>query len=308
MELRHLRYFIAAAEEENFGRASDRLHVTRPAVSQIVADLEDELGTPLFERMAHRVKLTAAGRTFLAQLKTIMSDLNQAVVLTKRVGEGKTGVLNIGYGGLTLLHPLFRAAVKQFHDESPDVTLSLLEIASSEQPKALAEGRIHAGFIHHGPTFPGFRRKKKGSNVAEEAPELDRFKIQSGGMGVVLPHDHRLARKKSLTIGDLAEERFIVVARSSVSPTHALFSWCQKAGFEPRIVQEVGTVATMLNLAAVGVGVGLTITGKDIAYPASLAVVPLENVSYTSTFCLAWVKGHTEPALERFVATVKALA
>src|SRR5207253_10624288 len=104
MELRHLRYFIAAAEEQHFGRASDRLHVTRPAVSQIIADLEEELGTVLFERLAHRVRLTAAGRALLPQLQTIMNDLSEAFAMTKRVGEGKRGMLNIGYGSLTLLH------------------------------------------------------------------------------------------------------------------------------------------------------------------------------------------------------------
>jgi DNA-binding transcriptional LysR family regulator len=112
MELRHVRYFVAAAEEEHFGRASSRLHVSRPAVSQMVADLEEELGTPLFERMAQRVKLTAAGRALLPQFQMVMSDLSQAVAIAKRVGQGKTGALNIGYGSLTLLHPLFRAAMK----------------------------------------------------------------------------------------------------------------------------------------------------------------------------------------------------
>ena len=142
MELRHLRYFIAAAEEEHFGRASDRLCVTRPAISQIIADLEAELGTPLFERLAHRVKLTAAGRTLLPQLQALMRDLDEALVLARRVGQGKTGALNIGYGSLTLMHSLFRAAIKQFHESYPDVALSLFELSTSEQPRALAEGRI----------------------------------------------------------------------------------------------------------------------------------------------------------------------
>ena len=111
MELRHLRYFMAAAEEEHFGRASDRLHVTRPAVSQIIADLESELGTPLFERLAHRVRLTAAGRALLPKLQAVMVDLNEALTTAKRVGEGKSGNLNIGYGSLTLLHSLLGSMI-----------------------------------------------------------------------------------------------------------------------------------------------------------------------------------------------------
>lgn len=145
MELRHLRYFIAAAEEEHFGRASDRLCVTRPAVSQIISDLESELGMPLFERLAHRVRLTAAGRALLPELQALMTDLSQAIVKAKRVGQGKTGSLNIGYGSLTLMNSLFRTAIKQFRELYPEVTLSLLEMPTPEQPRALAEKKSMRG-------------------------------------------------------------------------------------------------------------------------------------------------------------------
>lgn len=308
MELRHLRYFIAAAEEEHFGRAAERLHVTRPAVSQIVADLESELGVVLFERLAHRIKLTAAGRTLLPQLQMLMADLKQAFVVTKRVGEGKTGALNVGYGTLTLLHPLFRAAVKRFHDQYPDVTLSLVELATSEQPKALSEGKIHAGFMHLGPraALPGRKRSKA---AAEAETVLEHFKIQSGGLGVVVPKDHPLARKRSVELSALAGEQFVVVPHSIVTPSYGwLFALCQKNGFEPQVVQEVGSVNTLLNLVSVGVGIGLTLIGKDFSYPPSLAVVKLDNVSYTTSFNLAWVKGPTEPVLERFIDIVRDLA
>lgn len=306
MELRHLRYFIAAAEEEHFGRAADRMHVTRPAVSQIIADLESELGTPLFERQAHRVVLTAAGRTLLPQLQALMAHLGQAISMTRQVGEGRTGALNIGYGSLSLLHPLFRATVKAFHESSPDVTLTLVEIASSDQPKALAEGRIHAGFMHYStsPATPG--KKKSGSNAAAEDTVLERMKIQSEGLGLVVPKDHRLAKRKSVPLSELAEERWVVIPHSTVSLGYGpLFSMCQKAGFEPRVVQEVSSITALLNLVSVGVGIGLSITGKDFVFPPSLAVLKVEGVSHPSTFSLCWVKGRMEPVLERFVETVK---
>jgi DNA-binding transcriptional LysR family regulator len=300
MELRHVRYFIAAAEEEHFGRASERLHVTRPAVSQMVADLEEELGTALFERLAQRVKLTAAGRALLPQFQVILKDLQQAIVLARRVDEGKTGVLNIGYGSLSLLHPLFRAAVKRFHEAFPEVTVSLLEIATSAQPRAIAEGRIHAGFMHFGPG---------GGAQAQDGVALQRLRIQSGGLGVVVATDHRLARRKSVTLADLRDEQFVVVPKSSVSPGYGpLHALCRKAGFQPRIVQEVGSIASQLNLVAVGMGIGLTVIGKDFQYPASLAVVPLKGVNYTTQFALGWLADSSEPVLGRFVEVVKALA
>jgi DNA-binding transcriptional LysR family regulator len=125
MELRHLRYFIEAAETQHFGRAAERLHVSRPAISQIVANLEDEIGTALFERLTHRVKLTAAGRALLPRLQAIVAELDRALLQTKRLGEGRTGALSIGYGSLTLHHRVFRAAINRFRDTWPEVALSL---------------------------------------------------------------------------------------------------------------------------------------------------------------------------------------
>ena len=126
---------------------------------------------------------------------------------------------------------------------------------------------------------------------------------------MVVPIDHRLARRKSVSLAELAKERFVVIPHSTVSPGYgSLSSLCQKAGFEPRIVQEVASVTTLLNLVAVGVGVGLTVTGKDFVFPPSLALLRLNDVNYTTTFALSWVKGPIEPVLERFIETVKELA
>jgi DNA-binding transcriptional LysR family regulator len=309
MELRHLRYFIAAAEEQHFGRAADRLHVTRPAVSQIIADLEGELGTPLFERLAHHVRLTAAGRTLLPQLVRIMDDLGEALVVTRRVGEGKTGTLNIGYGSLTLMHSIFRAAVKRFRETNPDVTLSLFEMSSTVQPKALSEGKIHAGFMHVGAS-PSSTRKRRTEVIAErDGTILDSVRIQTNSLGVAVPTDHRLAAKKSVTLEDLAAEQFVIVPRSTGSPSYGqLYAICQKAGFEPKVVQEVSTITSQLNLIAFGMGIGLVVTGKGFTYPKDLTIVPLENVNYPVSFIFGWVKGERDPILDRMIDIVKALA
>jgi DNA-binding transcriptional LysR family regulator len=309
MELRHLRYFMAAAEEEHFGRASDRLYVTRPAVSQIIADLESELGTPLFERLAHRVKLTAAGRALLPQIQSVMANLEDALEMARRVGQGRSGSLNIGYGSLTLLHSLFRDAIKQFHEQYPDVGLSLVELSTSDQSRALADGRIHAGFMHFGPTY-SLQRKQRADGVSgQDEAVLDWHEIQTGGLGVAVPTDHRFAKRQSLSIAELKGEPLVVIPRSSVSPgygpVHAL---CQQSGFEPRIVQEVQSTSSLLNLISVGLGVGMVVISKGFAYPSNLCVIPLEDVQYPTTFVLGWVKGQKEPALERLLEIVKSLA
>lgn len=310
MELRHLRYFIAAAEEEHFGRAADRLSITRPAVSQLIADLEAELNTPLFERLAHRVKLTAAGRTLLPRLQAVMANLNEALVLAERVGQGKLGALNIAYGSLTLHHKLFRAAIKRFHEMYPEVTLSLFEITTTEQPRAMAEGKIHGGFMHFGPGRTVARKHRDGEESTQDETLLDWFRIQSGGLGVAMSQDNPLARRASLTLADLAHERFVIVPRSANSPGFGpLHTLCQKAGFEPNIVQEVHTISMMLNLVAVGMGIGLVPAGRNFAYnQAGLVVVPLDELNYLTTFVFGWVKGQRDPALERMVDIIKELS
>lgn len=309
MELRHLRYFIAAAEEEHFGRAADRLHVTRPAVSQIIADLERELETPLFERLAHRVRLTAAGSSLLPQLQAIMVDLDTAFAGAKRVGEGRSGTLNIGYGSLTLMHSIFRETVKQFNASFPDVTLSLLEMPTQEQPKALAEGRIDAGFMHFGPRNALLRTKSREGVLAQDKTVLEWIRIQSGGLGVVVPVDHPLAGKAMVTLQELAKERFVIVPRSSSSPGYGpLYALCQKAGFEPNIVQEVGTISSQLNLISVGVGIGLAVVGKNFTFPTGLSVIPLRDTNYINSFVFAWVKGQKNPVLDRMTDIVKSLS
>lgn len=307
MELRHLRYFIAAGEEQHFGRAAEKLHVTRPAVSKILADLEDELGMLLFERQGHRVSLTPAGRKLLPEMKAIMHMLTDAFSSAKKISEGKSGSLSIGYGTLTLHNDLFRASIKKFRDAHPDVSLTLVEMPSQEQPKALAEGRINAGFMHFGMKAAGPRRKALVPTQDETA--LEWHVIGTGKLGVVMEKGHALAREKALSLEELANERFIVVPNSLASPGNGmLYALCQQAGYEPHVVQEVDTISSMLNLVSVDMGVGLCVIGKHFAYPAQLRVVPLRNVDYTTQFAVGWLKGKRDPLIDSFLNVVKAVA
>jgi DNA-binding transcriptional LysR family regulator len=307
MELRHLRYFIAAAEEEHFGRASDRLHVTRSAVSQIIADLEDDIATQLFERQAHRVKLTAAGRSLLPELRAVMAQLNDVLVRAKQVGEGKSGSLKIGYGSLTLLHSLFRAVIKKYRESYPDVSLSLYEVSTTDQPQALADGKIDAGFMHFGPGRTSLLKPRGAETRGRDASVLDWHRIQTGRLGVALANDHPLAGRKSLTIADLANERFVVVPNSSSSPGYGpLYLLCKEAGYDPKVVQEVSTVSGQLNLISVGMGVGLAVLGRDFSYPTNLSVIPLSDVKEATSFVFAWVKGQKGPPLDRMLEIIKA--
>ena len=306
MELRHLRYFIAAAEEEHFGRASEKLHVTRPAVSQIIADLEGELAIQLFERIAHRVKLTPAGRKLLPDIKAVMHTLTEAIDAARKVSEGKSGTLNIGYGTLTLHNTLFRDSIKRFRELHPDVSLRLVGMATHQQPQALAEGRIHVGFMHFGLSQPAPLRQRGASYPRVDESHLTCHTIETGSLGVIMEMGHPLARRAHLTLEQLAGERFVVVTDSGASPGHGmLFSRCQQAGFEPDVMQEVDSISTLLNLVAVDLGVALIVMGPNFSYPPPLHVVPLRGVGYATRFSLGWLKDRRDPLIDALLQTVK---
>ena len=307
MELRHLRYFIAAAEEQHFGRAAVKLHVTRPAVSKIIAGLEGELGMLLFERQGHRVILTPAGCKLLPDVKAVMHMLTDAFAAAKKISEGKSGSLSIGYGTLTLHNELFRASIKMFKEANPDVSLTLVELPTQDQPKALAEGRIHVGFMHFGATPTGARVKQL--LPTQDETVLEWHVIGTGKLGVVMQKGHPLANSKTLSLQDLARERFIVVPNSKATPGYGmLYSLCQQAGFEPQVVQEVDTISSMLNLVSVDMGVGLCVIGKHFDYPPQLRVVPLRRVDYSTRFAVGWLKGRREPLVDALLDVVKRIA
>ncbi|CAN7346300.1 LysR family substrate-binding domain-containing protein [Variovorax sp. LjRoot178] len=236
-----------------------------------------------------------------------MHMLTDAFSAAKKISEGKAGSLSIGYGTLTLHNELFRASIKKFKDAYPDVSLTLAELPSQEQPKALAEGRIQVGFMHFGTKASGPRHKAL--LPTQDETVLDWHVIGTGKLGVVMERGHALAREKALGLEDLADERFIVVPNSLASPGYGmLYSLCQNAGFEPQVVQEVATISSMLNLVSVDMGVGLCVIGKHFAYPPQVRVVPLLRVDYSTRFAIGWLKGRHDPLVDALLDVVKAIA
>jgi DNA-binding transcriptional LysR family regulator len=309
MELRHLRYFVAAAEEEHFGRASQRLHVTRPAISQIIAALEAELGTQLFDRLAHQVRLTPAGKTLLSETRGVLTNLDDAIAHVKSAGRGTSGTFVVGCAPLALRHSHCKAAIKQFRLSYPDVTLKLVDMPARLQPKALVEGEIQAGFSYFGPMGSlgnGRRRRLEKNDSLFGAAALDWAVIETGQLGVAMPIDHSLACEKRALLKDFRGDRFIVLHRSTAGLSYeSLFEMCRVAGFEPTIEQEVSTVTSQLNLVSVGVGVCLAVTCKKIDYSTNLSVTPLSDPEQSVTFIFSWLKGQKNSMLDQMTQIIR---
>ncbi len=148
MELRHLRYFIAVAEELHFGKAAERLHIAQPPLSQQIQQLEASIGVKLFHRKTKRqIQLTEAGKVFLQEVYQLLVQLETSVALTQRIGTGQTGQLRIGFTSLAI-YDLLPLILRQFREQFPEVELVLLELTTSQQEQALRDSLIHVGFAH----------------------------------------------------------------------------------------------------------------------------------------------------------------
>ena len=241
IELRHLRYFVAVAEELHFGRAASKLGIQQPPLSQQIKQLEAELGHALFTRTSRSVALTAAGRELLERTRRTLTRLQEDLHAVKRIGRGEVGVLNIGFAGSAMLSAL-PEVIKAYRREYPDVQLSLREMVTSDSVAHLRDGTIDLGFLRD----PG----------AIDGLVIDSLLRES--FVAILPAKHRLAKQKSISAAKLEGDPLIFYRRS-VGPvaydrTIGVF---ERAGFTPEIVQEAMQWPTAIRLVAAGLGVSI---------------------------------------------------
>jgi DNA-binding transcriptional LysR family regulator len=280
VELRHLRYFVAVAEELHFRRAAERLHVSQPPLSQQIRALERELGVELFSRNRRRVELTAPGRALLGRAREILAAVDDAVETTRRVARGEAGELAVGFVG-SAMYGALPDVLREFRAMRPGVGLRLRELPTGAALDALAEGRIDVGVVRPAQVDAGIALDV----VAREA------------VVVALPEAHRLAGRRRLALRDLAGEDFVLLARREAPGLRAAID---ALGAEPHEVQEVAEVRTVLGLVAAGVGVSLVPEAVAGAERAGVRFLPLAGRAPTVDLALAWREDDGSPALAAF--------
>jgi len=286
MELRHLRYFVAVAEELHFGRASARVHVAQPAVSRQIRALEEEIGLSLFERDRRRVVLTAAGAAFLEEARSLLQNVERAVITAHRAARGELGSLRIGYVP-AVVHTGLPEIVRAFRKRFSRVDVRLQEMNPAMQVEALLAERIDVGF---------------GRGPINE-PTLASKTVFKEPLTAVLPSGHRLGGHKSLGLAMLAKEPFVFQARLRGPGAHDhILAICRKAGFSPQIVQE-GSYTDLLSLVASGAGVAIVPTSLRAIRRAGLLFRPLREKPMTQ-IDMVWREDAASPVLREFLEHV----
>ncbi|MFZ5827780.1 MAG: LysR substrate-binding domain-containing protein [Bacillota bacterium] len=286
MELRHLRYFIAVAEELHFGRAAARLQMAQPPLSQQIRQLEGELGVALFHRSRRHVALTEAGAAFLDGARRTLAEVDRAARSARRAARGETGHLAIGFVG-TATYEVLPALLRSLRDTYPEITLSLQEMTTAQQVTALTAGEIDLGLLR----------------PPVHEPALSLKAVRREELVAVVPVGHRLARlQQPLDLKALAEEPFVLFPPAFGQGLYGqILDGCRQAGFTPRVVQEAVQMETLLSLVAGAVGVTLAPASVLALGRPGVVCLPLDR-SPVLHLAAAWRTGEQRAVLQRALA------
>jgi DNA-binding transcriptional LysR family regulator len=293
MELRHLRYIIAVAEEGHITRAAERLGIQQPPLSRLIKSIEQDIKIQLFRRLPRGVELTDAGRTFLDGARATFANLDRTLEMARRTARGEEGRIAVAFTSSAAFHPLVPRVIREFRESFPQVAVSLAEGSPAELVERIAGDRLDAAFVR---------------SAVSKADGLVFHPLLDEPLLVALPKGHPLARgqaRAGLPLKQLSAETF-VVTRNMGPMRDALFAGCAAAGFDPRVEQEAPHVIGMLPLVAAGIGISIV--------PASLRLMNIRGVAYrrltASTHLkvpviLASRRGDTSAVVRQFVGLVR---
>jgi DNA-binding transcriptional LysR family regulator len=288
LELRHIRYFLAVAEERHFTRAAAKVGIGQPPLSQQIKDLEREVGAALFHRLAHGAELTEAGKAFLTAVKEMPLIAERATAAARRAARGETGSLRVGFTASATFNVVVPSTIRAFRRAYPDIDLTLEEANTAPLITRLREGTLDTAFLRPG---------------AAGTDELQVRRLSEEPMVVALPKRHHAAAFEQIDLSLLKDDPFLLFPRETAPTLYdTVVDACRKAGFEPIIGQLVPHVASIVNLVAAELGVSIV--------PASMMQVRVTGIAYRqiagqspmTQLALAYRRGETSPVLRNFIA------
>lgn len=273
IELRHLRYFIAVAEELHFGRAAQRLHISQPPLSQQILQLEQALDAQLFTRTNRSVQLTPAGQSFLQDARAVLLQVEQAAGRAARIHHGQQGELRIGFTSSAPFTGLVSDALYHYRQSWPEVHIQMQEYNTRQQLAPLHEGRLDLGVMRNTPL----------------PEDLQHRLLLREPLCAVVHHAHPLAQTTSISIRALASEPFVFFdAQGGTALYGEILALLHRYQIKPYITQEVGEAMTILGLVATGLGVSILPASFARARLAEVAWIPLQESDAISEVWLVW--------------------
>ena len=261
MELRHLRYFVAVAEELHFGRAAKRMNISQPPLSQQIKKLEEELGARLFERTRRKVELTNVGRLFLDEARLTLKQADRAKRVAVEAEKGLRGRLRIGFV-TSASYSILPAVIRRFRQENPFIDFELMEMIPSRQLSELESGGIDAGLLR--PPV------ESGCMVLET--------VLKEPLLAALPARHPKAKQKAVELKTLAEEAFVLFpAHHGPGMNDVIMKACHASGFTPHVSYEPNEMQTILAYVAGGLGISLVPESLSGFHRKSIAFRPLRG-------------------------------
>jgi DNA-binding transcriptional LysR family regulator len=285
MELRHLRYFLAVAEELSFRKAAERLHLAQPPLSSQIKNLEEELGVKLFERSTRTVRLTTAGRVFLEETRLVLAAAGQAELRVRKAEHGLVGTLRIGVLAPTATSRL-ATVLRSFRQKHPGVQFSLHEATSVEQLQRLRTDQLDVGLLRPPVTFP----------------ELQFHFLEESPMALAVPAGHRLAKVRKIEWSEFHNEALVMIHPSLQHGYYDPFlNRCAKAGAKPIVGQYANDVHSKLWLISAGFGISPTTkTMSEVKRPGLIFRDLPPGLPLVQTL-LVWKRTNVTPMVQNFI-------
>jgi DNA-binding transcriptional LysR family regulator len=280
IELRHLTYFVAVAEELNFGRAAERLHIAQPPLTRQIRQLERELGVELFHRTTRRIELTEAGLVYLTEVRRILVQVQESAILAQLASQGEVGRLVVGFEGSSA-YDVVPLTVKTFRERFPRVNLIVREMTTGDQVKALRAAHIGVGFV----VLP-----------LSDTCDLIVKTILQEPLIIALPQDHPKTHQLAVDLADLRDEAFIVCPRHHKCGLYdRTISACRQRGFSPKLTQETNEVQSILGFVAAGYGVALLPASVRHLQRSHVVYRPLQPPAEELELAIAWRRENPSP-------------
>lgn len=290
MELRHLRYFIAVAEEGSFSRAAQRLHIAQPPLSQQIGSLEEEMGVQLFARTARGVTLTHAGEAFLTEARLTVAQSVKAMETAQRAERGEVGRLEIGFI-TSATNATFSRIIRQFRAEHPHISAGMHDLCEIELIKRVRTGALDVAFMRHVP----------------EDEDIQITELWRDALSVGLPAGHPLAARRTLRVEELAAEPFIMLNPDRYPMAHnCIHELCRDKGFFAQVVQHANDYQSLLWLVSVGTGVTIAADGLKSLQREGMVWRPVKDAQREARMLMVRRRENASPSLRLFQRTVLA--